>query len=108
MPNITLFIASEHMPAETALGALGTQCTQLCLQRLDAALENVHIICVPVRTAQGHSVFAEIHYRLGASRTPAVMDAFMAGLDDIIRHNTGLVARIRCFGHASSELHARN
>lgn len=108
MPNITMFIASEYMPADKTLRVLGAQSTQLCVQNLDAALENVHIVYVPVLTAQGHPVFAEIHYRLEASRTRAVMEDFMARLDDLIRSHTGLVARIRCFGHASADLYARN
>jgi hypothetical protein len=36
------------------------------------------------------------------------MNRFMEALDDAIARRTGLTARIRCFGHAASNIHARN
>ncbi|MCD7097336.1 hypothetical protein [Stenotrophomonas sp. MMGLT7] len=108
MPNVTIFIPAERMPAEEALRDLAGQCTELCTGVLGAALDNVHIIYVGVRRGRGHPVFAEIQYRLEPFRTPAVMEAFMERLDEAIRHATGMTARIRCFGHAAPDIHARN
>ncbi|HEX7814992.1 hypothetical protein [Dyella sp.] len=108
MPNLTMFIPSDTMPSDEALARLTARCTQLCLDILKAALGNVHIIYVPVRHGRGHRVFAEIRYRLEPSRTPAIMDAFMEELDNAIQSDTGLVARIRCFGYAASAIHARH
>jgi hypothetical protein len=108
MPNLTLFISTEKMPPEETLAELTVQCTRLCTEILQAALENVHIIHVAVRPGRGHPVFAEIQYRLEPFRTQAVMDAFMQRLDEVIQRHTGLTARIRCFGYAAHALHARN
>lgn len=108
MPNVTLYIpAGKALPDET-LEELTAQCTRLCTGILNAALENVHIIYVAVRPGRGHPVFAEIKYRLESFRTPSVMDRFMEQLDDAIKHHTGLTARIRCFGYAAPNIHARN
>lgn len=108
MPNVTIFIPAKKMPSDKALAELADQCTELCTGVLRAALKNVHIITVGVRHGQGHPIFAEVQYRLEPFRTPLVMERFMAALDDAISHNTGLTARIRCFGYAASSIHARN
>ena len=108
MPNVTLFIPQDSMPEPTALSSLTAQCTELCIDTLKAAPGNVHVIYVPVLHGRGHPVFAEIQYRLEAFRTPQVMEQFMQGLDDAIRHTIGLTPRIRCFGYAGSNIHARN
>lgn len=96
------------MPPDRALADLTKQCTELCTGILQAALGNVHVIYVAVRHGRGHPVFAEIQYRLEPFRTPSVMDRFMEGLDDAIRCNVDLTARIRCFGYAASSICARN
>ncbi|MDQ1094708.1 hypothetical protein QE400_004121 [Xanthomonas sacchari] len=108
MPNLTLFIPAQAMPADPVLAALTDHCTALCTDVLLAAVQNVHIIYVPVRHGRGHPVFAELRYRRADARTPAVMQRFMAAIDDAIRGATGATARIRCLGHAPAELHARN
>lgn len=108
MPNVTFFIPTEEMPSGDTLAELTRQCTKLCTEILKAALENVHIIHVAVHRGQGHPMFAEIKYRLEPFRTQQIMDAFMAGLDEVVKRNTGLTARIRCFGYAASNIHARN
>jgi hypothetical protein len=108
MPNVTIFIPEEMMPSDAVLADLTNQCTQLCTDVLKAALENVHVIYVAVRQGRGNPVFAEICYRLDRVRTPSVMDHFMQALDDAIRRNTSLTARIRCFGYTASSIHARN
>lgn len=108
MPNIMIFIPAEKMPPDGHLAELTDQCTQLCTGILNAALVNVHIIYVAVRHGRGHPVFAEIKYRLEPFRTTPVMDSFMEKLDEVIRRNTGLIARIRCFGYATPAIHARN
>lgn len=108
MPNVTFFIAAGVMPPEARLCELTDRCAELCTGVLKAAPENVHIVAVPVRPGRGHPVFASVGYRLMASRTPEVMEHFMAELDAAIRHTTGATARIRCFGYAASALHARN
>ena len=36
------------------------------------------------------------------------MNRFMEELDDAIKRNTGLTARIRCFGYEASSIHALN
>ncbi|WP_028536898.1 hypothetical protein [Paludibacterium yongneupense] len=108
MPNITIYISAEAMPPDHALAELTEQCSRLCVETLKAALQNVHIIYVAVRQGRGLPVFTEVRYRLEPFRTPPVMEAFMDKLDEAIRHATGLTARIRCFGHTGSTLHARN
>ena len=101
-------MAADRMPPDEALADLTEQCTQLCTNILHAALANVHVIYVAVRHGRGHPVFVDIQYRLEPFRTPPVMDRFMEGLDDAIRNTTAFTARIRCFGHAASNIHARN
>ncbi|WP_370677260.1 hypothetical protein [Pleomorphomonas sp. PLEO] len=108
MPNVTIYIPADKMPPDEALAELTEQCSDLCTGVLRAALANVHIVYVAVRHGRGHPAFAEIHYRLEPFRTPPVMQRFMEGLDDAIRRNAGLTARIRCFGYQASSLHARN
>lgn len=108
MPNVTIFIPADKMPPDDALAQLTAQCTDLCTDILHAALANVHIVYVAVRQGRGHPVFAEIQYRLEPFRTPPVMEQFMDRLDDAIRRNTCLTARIRCFGHAAQSIYARN
>jgi len=96
------------MPSDERLAELSTDCITLCTDILAAELNNVHIVYVAVRHGHGHPVFAEVQYRLGALRTPTVMTRFMAALDDAIARRTGLAARIRCFGFAATDIHARN
>ncbi|MDQ0510737.1 hypothetical protein [Ancylobacter amanitiformis] len=108
MPNVTIYIPADKMPPDEALADLTEQCTQLCTGILRAALANVHIVYVAVRHGLGHPAFAEIQYRLEPFRTPQVMDRFLGGLDGAIERNTGLTARIRCFGYEASSIHARN
>ena len=108
MPNVTIFIPADKMPPDEALAELTAQCTDLCTGVLQAALANVHVIYIAVRHGRGHPIFAEIQYRLEPFRTPPVMERFMEGLDDAIRRNIDLTARIRCFGYAASSIHARN
>lgn len=108
MPNVTIYIQADKMPPDEALADLTEQCTELCTGILRAALANVHIVYVAVRHGRGHPAFAEIQYRLEPFRTPPVMERFMEGLEDAIKRNTDLIARIRCFGYAASSIHARN
>jgi hypothetical protein len=108
MPNITIYIPADKMPPAEALAVLTEQCTKLCASILRAALANVHVVYVAVRHGRGLPAFAEIQYRLEPSRTPAVMDRFMHELDDAIRRNIDVTARIRCFGYDAASIHARN
>jgi len=108
MPNLTIYIPADRMPPAAALADLTKQCTELCTGILQAALANVHVVYVAVRHGRGHPIFAEIQYRLEPFRTPPVMDRFMEGLDEAIRRNLDLTARIRCFGYAASSIYARN
>ncbi|MDH6281419.1 hypothetical protein [Prescottella agglutinans] len=108
MPNLTLYIHSGAMPSDETLEKLTEQCTELCTGTLQAALENVHVIYLPVRQGRGHPVFAEILFREELFRPPAVMDRFMQQIDDAITDTTGLTARIRCFSFAKQHIHARN
>lgn len=108
MPNVTMFIASDRMPADDALAELTLQCTRLCTDVLQASLENVHILYVAVKQGRGHPAYAEINYRIEPLRTQPLMNTFLDGLEHAIRHATGLSARIRCFGHAATDIHARN
>lgn len=108
MPNVTIYIPADMMPPDEALADLTEQCTELCIGILRAALANVHIVYVAVRHGRGHPAFAEIQYRLEPFRTAPVMERFMEGLDNAITRNAGLTARIRCFGYAASNIHARN
>lgn len=106
MPNLTFFIAAEKMPPAPTRAALAAQCTQLCIEILQAAPGNVHVVYVPVHEGHGHPAFAELKYRLAPFRTPRVMASFMERLDEAIRNRAALTARIRCFGYAASTLHA--
>lgn len=108
MPNVTFFFAAPCMPADRDLAELDGACTALCVDVLGAALENVHIINLAVHPGRGLPAFAEVQFRLEPFRPPAVMEAFMAGLDEAILRITGLTARIRCFGHAAGAIHARH
>lgn len=108
MPNVTIFLSEDTMPPDAALAGLTDRCTELCTDILQAALENIHVIYVPVRHGRGHRVFADIRYRLGPSRTQPVMERFMGELDTAIHAATGATARIRCFGYAADQIHARN
>jgi hypothetical protein len=108
MPNVTFYIAAGQMPSDETLAELSSDCIELCTSVLGAALKNVHVIYVDVRHGHGHPVFAEVQYRLETFRTPPVMNQFMEALDDAIARRTGLTARIRCFGYAASNIHARN
>ena len=108
MPNVTIYIPADRMPPDEALSDLTEQCTDLCTGILRAVLANVHIVYVAVQHGRGHPAFAEIQYRLEQFRTPQVMERFMERLDEAIKRNTGLTARIRCFGYAASSIHARN
>ncbi|WP_322029532.1 hypothetical protein [Paraburkholderia sp. J76] len=108
MPNVTFHIPTGKMPSDEKLAGLSLDCVDLCTGGLQAALKNVHGIYVEVRHGHGHPVFAEIQYRQETFRTPAVMTQFMEALDDAIARHTGLTARIRCFGYAASDIHARN
>lgn len=108
MPNLTFHIRAEHLPADERLDELSSDCIELCTNVLQAKLENVHVVYTEVRRGHGHPVFAEIHYRLESFRTPEVMNRFTEALDRAIVHRTGLTARIRCFGYATSNIYARN
>ncbi|WDS37454.1 hypothetical protein [Pseudoxanthomonas sp.] len=108
MPNVTFFIQVENMPPSNVLAELTAHCTRLCTGILNAALENVHIIHVAAHQGRGHPIFAEIKYRLDPLRTRQVMEDFMEKLDEAIHRETGLTARIRCFGYAPPSIHARN
>ena len=108
MPNVTIYIPTGQMPSDETLAELSRDCVKLCTDVLQAARENIHVIYVAVRHGHGHPVFAEVQYRLETHRTPPVMNRFMAALEDAIAHCTALRARIRCFGYAASDIHARN
>lgn len=108
MPNVTFYISAGQMPSDERLAELSRDCVELCTSVLEAALENVHVIYVDVRHGHGYPVFAQVQYRLETFRPPWVMNQFMEALDDAIARRTGLTARIRCFGHAASNIHARN
>lgn len=108
MPNMTIFLATEDMPSDIALSELTAKLTRLCTNTLKATLGNVHIIYVAARPGRGHRIFVEVKYRLEPFRTKAVMDAFLEELDETIKTSTGLTARIRCFGYAEQNIHARN
>lgn len=108
MPNMTFYIHAEHMPSGASLAGLSRDCVELCTNVLEAKLKNVHVVYVGVQHGHGHPVFVEIQYRLETFRTPSVMSRFMEVLDHAIARHTGLMARIRCFGYAASDIHARN
>jgi len=108
MPNVTCYIPTGQMPSDETLAELSRDCVELCTGVLAAALENVHVIHVGVRHGHGHPVFVEIQYRLETFRTPPVMNRFIEALDEAIARRTGFTARIRCFGYAASNIHARN
>jgi len=108
MPNLTIFIQAQKTPPEAILAELTERCTALCTDVLQAALDNVHVIYIAAHRGRGHPVYAEIKYRLEPFRTPSVVDAFIALLDEAIKRHTGLTTRIRCFGYPAPAIYARN
>lgn len=108
MPNVTFYIQAGKMPSDEQLADLSDDCVRLCTNVLEAELKNVHVVYVDVRHGHGHPVFVEIQYRVDMFRTPAVMNWFMEALESAIACRTGFTARIRCFGYAASNIHARN
>ncbi|MEX8195302.1 hypothetical protein [Comamonas guangdongensis] len=105
MPNITFYI-SAAMPPEATLARLSDDCMQLCTKVLAASKQNVHVIYVETLPGHGLPVFVEVQYRLEHFRSPCVMERFMQGLQESILQHTALQARIRCFGHEASRIHA--
>lgn len=108
MPNVTIFIPSAQMPSETTRAQLTDLCSNLCTDPLRAAEQNVHIIFVGTQHGRGHPVFVDVKYRTEPFRTEAIMQHFMQALDEAVTKQTGLTARIRCFGYCASAIHARN
>lgn len=108
MPNVTIYIPAGQMPPEQMLAELTRDCVKLCMEVLEAELKNVHVVYVEIRHGYGHPVFAEVQYRVESVRTPLVMNRFMEALEHAIARCTGFMARIRCFGHSASHVHARN
>lgn len=108
MPNVTFYIPAKLMPADAARTRLTETCIALCIDQLQAAVGNVHVIFVEVQHGRGHPLFAEIRYRQELHRTPGVMANFMEALDAAIRDSTGLTGRLRCFGYGPAQIYARN
>jgi hypothetical protein len=108
MPNVTFHIDAKRMPSDERLAELSRDSVDLCTRVLQAQRKNIHVIFLAVQHGHGHPVFVEIQYRLETFRTPPVMNQFMEALDHAVAHRTGLMARIRCFGHAASNIDARN
>ncbi|MGA8245565.1 MAG: hypothetical protein WB797_01530 [Nocardioides sp.] len=108
MPNVTVYISSEAMPAAEVLESLAERCTFFCTSTLRAAFENVHVIFVEVRHGRGHPVFVEVLLRDETFRPASVMDRFVQQVDGVFRQQTGLVARIRCFAFPAPDVHALN
>lgn len=108
MPNLTFYISADHSDRFTDQPYFTYRCRKLCNEILGAEPEKVHIIYVDVRTGCGHPVYAELFYRLTKWRTPEVMEKFMCELDLAIQQNTGLLARIRCFGSTETQIFARH
>lgn len=110
MPNVTVFIPTDRMPADqAAFDQFLRDCTDLCTGTLGAALDKVHIMFSPTLThVQGQDAYIEIKYRLDAKRTAEVMRRFMAELDATFTNRFSLVARIRCFGYGHDAIHALN
>ncbi|ATF87468.1 hypothetical protein [Burkholderia gladioli] len=108
MPNLSFHIQAETMPPAECLAALSLDCIELCTKVLEAELRNVHVVYLAVRLGHGHPVFAELRYRHEPFRPPEVMNRFLDELEGAIVRHTGLLARIRCFAYAASDIYARN
>ncbi len=110
MPNVTLFIPSDRMPADHAVfNQFLAECTDLCTGTLGAALDKVHIMFSPtLQFVQGQDAYIEVKYRLETKRTAEVMRQFMEELDRTFTKHFSLVARIRCFGSTYDAIHALN
>jgi len=108
MPNVTVFISGEEMPSEQSRARFAQACTALCTDILKASLDKVHIIFSEAHHGRGHPAYIEVKYRLETFRPPAVMNAFMEQVEKELLDATGLLARIRCFGYAASDIHGRN
>ncbi|WJV63408.1 hypothetical protein PCO87_04810 [Pectobacteriaceae bacterium C52] len=108
MPNISFYISDDKFDELTGLPALTHRCAELCTGILQAEPDKVHIIYIAIRHGRGHPVYAEVCYRLEPHRTPEVMASFISDLEAVIQQEIGLMARIRCFGSAPSQIYSRN
>jgi len=109
MPNVSVYIPSARMPDTAALERFTEECTELCTGILRAALNNVHIIFIPVLPqGRGHDAFVEVQYRLEKFRSPEVMAEFLTKIDRTVKERFGFTARIRCFGYGPEAIYALN
>jgi hypothetical protein len=109
MPNVSCFIPTQWMPEEAALDRFTDECTELCTGVLNAGLDKVHIIFVPVLSnGRGQKAYIEIKYRVESFRPAHVMTEFIGKLDAVAKKELGLTARIRCFGSAPDAIYALN
>jgi hypothetical protein len=108
MPNLSFYISKELLEQIETITALTQDCQSLCVDYLKADIEKVHIIYISVQSGCGHPVYAELRYRLLASRSAKTMDTFMHELDQIIQKALGVTPRIRCFAYPPEQLYAYN
>lgn len=113
MPNITLSLPPALL-AELATDPLSAAWAQLCRHHLGATPETIHIQYQGVQPGHGHPLSLVILYRLSPTRSPAVMQAFMADLEVALMQALppalpqAPTVRIRCFGFAPEHIHGRH
>ncbi|MCU4413141.1 hypothetical protein KTH71_03630 [Acinetobacter sp. WU_MDCI_Axc73] len=108
MPNLTFYISENLLEHVQDLSALTKACQSLCVKQLGAMPEKIHIMYISVQSGCGQPVYAELVYRLLASRSPEVMTAFMRELDQLIQKAMHVTPRIRCFAYPPQQLYAYN
>ncbi|KJH61621.1 hypothetical protein D9M71_751150 [compost metagenome] len=108
MPNLTFYVSKELLEQIEDVVALTQDFQSLCVEHLGAEVEKVHIIYISVQSGCGHPIYAELRYRLLASRSPEMMTAFMHKLDQIIQKALDVTSRIRCFAYPPEQLYAYN
>ena len=108
MPNLTFYVPADFLEQVKDLSVLTQACQSLCVKQLGAASEKVHIMYISVQSGCGQPVYAELIYRLLASRSPEVMTAFMFELDQLIQKAMHVTSRIRCFACPPQQLYAYN
>ena len=108
MPNVSVFVSGSRMPSVEQRARFNAACTTLCTGILQAALEKVHIIFVPVEPGVGHDAYIEVKYREETFRPAAVMKEFLDELDRLSKETLGCTTRLRCFGYPAHLIHALN
>ena len=107
MPVVKIF--TEKAPDAAALRTLGDALEKLCVEVLDANINAVQIVVVPVAVMlRGAGTLLEVHYRDREDRNADVLAGFMRQAEEACLMHFGHAPRIRCFALDQATLFARN